>query len=511
MHCARCGQDTPTDPCVRCGAPALVSGRFQLEEQLFSDEEATTWAALDMEAGELVAITRLSADWQDGDPGDAREIVAGLCRVAHPALAGVRWGEVEPDALWFAQEYVLGESLRGPLPEDEVLDALAPVAEALAALHLRQLVHGAVRPGALVSTDAGTRLVGQGLLRQAAGLPAAGTAYIPPECLLEPPADVYALGITAVALLTGQVPQPGQVRWEVEALHVRGVTQEVLQAMLLPAPELRPAAADLVPLLRACRQAEPAPPRREPAPRHQHAHQSQEPAPPKQGTSLLTLMVWVVLIGVGGAVFAAFFAEEEPQEPEPIPVRTAGSLFGVPLGSTPEQVRAHRLELAASPALPAGEVLPSEEVAQRTGVSWGVGMEGMSLAGTVREEGIALDCTWVFAVDYQLSQVRCEPVAGVDEYLLGQTLEAELAAGWGGGEYATEEGGSWLRWTWEDASAELHRPPGLELTLRSRAHQELVERLRARADAEAELLVPALPGSLPEDAPEDRFNHLGSR
>ncbi len=319
MHCARCGQDTPTDPCERCGAPALVAGRFQLEEELFSDAEATTWAGLDLQAGELVAITRLSADWEAGDPGDAQQIIDGLCRVAQPSLARVRWGEVGPDTLWFAQEYVLGESLRGPLPEDEVLEALGFAAEALAALHRLLLAHGAVRPGSLVSTDSGVMLVGQGLLRLAAGLPPAGKAYAAPERFLEPPADLFALGITAVALLTGEVPQPNRARQVVEALPVRGVTKEVLLALLLPDSELRPHAADLPPLLLACRMTEPYVPS---TPHHEEdefecSRASQRDAPARGRISLLTLMVWVVIIGIGAAVMMANYAEDVPQEPVP--------------------------------------------------------------------------------------------------------------------------------------------------------------------------------------------------
>lgn len=115
----------------------------------------------------------------------------------------------------------LGKVLEGgePVPVDATLAVIRAVADALAALHGRGVVHGDVRPSSVLCAHGSfgfsdVRLVGAGIASALGVGPAGGAsgdvAYISPECIMGDPAtpatDVYALGVLAYRLLTGRLP-----------------------------------------------------------------------------------------------------------------------------------------------------------------------------------------------------------------------------------------------------------------------------------------------------------------
>src|SRR5262249_54830742 len=112
----------------------------------------------------------------------------------------------------------------GPLSPERVRQVLVEVLGALAFLHERGLIHGAVKPRNLFFTEQGRVLLADGLgIRLNAegraqdgqalfvGLDAEEGKYLAPECLdgkadrVGPQSDLYALGLTVLELLLGGV------------------------------------------------------------------------------------------------------------------------------------------------------------------------------------------------------------------------------------------------------------------------------------------------------------------
>jgi serine/threonine-protein kinase len=194
-------------------------------------------------------------------------------------------------------EYIAGEDLRrrirrdGPLPPNVAANLVAQVADALAYLHGRGVVHGDVKPGnLLVPADGGpVRLADFGVARRVgrgAGDPEQADGRFPsasaeksastvrathatPEYVAaevvagEPPtpaADVYALGIVIFELLCGRSPYRGGPPAQVLRRHgscapvpppgLPPVVWPVIEACLAVDPARRPGAAAVASRLR---------------------------------------------------------------------------------------------------------------------------------------------------------------------------------------------------------------------------------------------------------------------
>ncbi|MFN8525398.1 MAG: serine/threonine-protein kinase [Chloroflexota bacterium] len=128
---------------------------------------------------------------------------------------------------YLVMDLVEGVSLRelvrasGPLPLERVVRIIEQLAAALDFAHAHGVIHRDVKPAnVLVGPDDHVTLVDFGIARAASelGVTAIGQIvgtpeYIAPEVVVEgevtPQADLYALGIVAYELLTGQVPFSG--------------------------------------------------------------------------------------------------------------------------------------------------------------------------------------------------------------------------------------------------------------------------------------------------------------
>ncbi|RFZ63319.1 Serine/threonine-protein kinase PknI [Mycobacterium marinum] len=146
-------------------------------------------------------------------------------RLYHPHIVEVRaHGELD-GRLWIAMDYIegidVGQLMRdrfpAVLPVGEVLEIVAPVADALDYAHQRGLVHGDVKPADIVMTNAGEgqpRILLKGFgIAAPHGAPGDATGFVAPEQLTGAEADgrsdQYALAATAMILLTGAAPGSG--------------------------------------------------------------------------------------------------------------------------------------------------------------------------------------------------------------------------------------------------------------------------------------------------------------
>ncbi len=210
--------------------------------------------ARDLRSGQLVAIKRLLGRCSELDLARFQQEAQAGQRVRHPNVAALL--DTGQDALgpYLVFELVegrdLGQVLRtdGPLPDRRVAELGLALTGALAHAHAQGVLHRDLKPSnVLLDGDGRPRLTDFGLARLAGrgqSLTATGDllgtpVYMAPEQAMAdkarvgPATDVYGLGATLFALLTGRPPALGA-----------NVT-EVLQAVVHdppPAPhQLRPA------------------------------------------------------------------------------------------------------------------------------------------------------------------------------------------------------------------------------------------------------------------------------
>jgi eukaryotic-like serine/threonine-protein kinase len=162
------------------GAPVLIAGRYQLNHRVATDRFAEVWHGTDVELARPVAVKLLHA--KAGDDNAVTEFRTGACRagsLTHEGLVRV-FDYYEPEAPdstecpFLVMEYVDGQSLAsqlraGPLGEGRVVEVIAQVSAALAAVHEAGLTHGDIRPEKiLLSSDGAAKIFGFSGTRPAA-------------------------------------------------------------------------------------------------------------------------------------------------------------------------------------------------------------------------------------------------------------------------------------------------------------------------------------------------------
>jgi eukaryotic-like serine/threonine-protein kinase len=152
-----------------------------------------------------------------------RREVAAARRVSGRFTARLIDADVDGPEPWLATEYIDGPSLKqrvaqdGPMAADSVLDLVADLAQALAAIHAAGLVHRDLNPQNVLLAEDGPRVIDFGIARAAGAsrLTATGNvigtlAFMSPEQALGhtagPPSDVFSLGSVLVFAATGQGP-----------------------------------------------------------------------------------------------------------------------------------------------------------------------------------------------------------------------------------------------------------------------------------------------------------------
>jgi len=202
--------------------------RYDMGEMLGEGATARVFRATDKTDKRRVALkvlrTELGKDKQKVETF-VREAKL-LLELAHPhVVKGLRVAR-EGETFYFAMEELPGQCLqdmlreRGRLDEASALAITADVADALAALHARGLVHRDVKPGNVIwSEERGAVLIDLGFATdggtaQATETTAGTVHYIAPEQArgsegLDVRADIYALGATLYHLVTGSLPFDG--------------------------------------------------------------------------------------------------------------------------------------------------------------------------------------------------------------------------------------------------------------------------------------------------------------
>ena len=227
--------------------PAHVPG-YTVDGPLGTD--GTMWAGHEDATGARVALRLLPL----ADPAArerARREVALLTAVDHPHVLPLLGVVDVSEALVLVLENAEGGSLddllaaRGTLPAGEVVTACAPIAQALAELHARGLVHGQVIPANVLFSGDGRPMLGNfGTGPLSAGRSPGSAGMAPPEILAghppRPGSDVFGLAAVAIRALTGYFPQ--------QAVILPGIppaTQSAFAQAMHPDPSRRPSAESL--------------------------------------------------------------------------------------------------------------------------------------------------------------------------------------------------------------------------------------------------------------------------
>jgi serine/threonine-protein kinase len=172
-----------------------------------------------------------------------REILLAA-RLQHPHIVPVLSAGESGGSPYFTMPFVEGESLRarlarrGELPVTEAIRLLREIASALAYAHERGIVHRDIKPdnvlvsgGSAMVTDFGVaKALSASSNAESSGMTSLGVAlgtpaYMAPEQASADPnvdhrADIYAFGVLAYELLTGQPPFVGRTPQNLLAAHV---------------------------------------------------------------------------------------------------------------------------------------------------------------------------------------------------------------------------------------------------------------------------------------------------
>jgi len=253
-----------------------IAGRYRLERLLGHGGMADVYRAVDESGGPPVAIKVVRST----DPELARRITREARAVEgfdHPGLVRLLGTGVHDRHAYMVMELVEGPTLaerlrRGPLAPDRCATLGASLADALAYVHRRGVVHRDVKPAnVLLGPGSRVRLADFGIAQvlDASAATVTGTtlgtaAYMAPEQLghhrVGPEADLWALGAMLLECMTGRRAFEGTPA-EVVARRLAGAVPSpdglpapwrmLLSSMMDPDPARRPEAAEVTDMLHA--------------------------------------------------------------------------------------------------------------------------------------------------------------------------------------------------------------------------------------------------------------------
>jgi len=206
-----------------------LDGRYRVATEIATGGTSTVYRGLDTRLDRPVAVKVMDSRYAGDQQFLTRFQMEArtVARLKDPGLVAVYDQGLDGRHPFLVMELVEGGTLRellterGPMPPHAVAAVLRPVLGGLAAAHRAGLVHRDVKPeNVLISDEGEVKIVDFGLVRAvaAAGITSTsvilGTAaYLSPEQVRDgdasPRSDVYAAGIVAYELLTGQTPFSG--------------------------------------------------------------------------------------------------------------------------------------------------------------------------------------------------------------------------------------------------------------------------------------------------------------
>lgn len=233
----------------------LLDKRYQVGQRLGEGGMSYVYRAQDVETGRLVAV-KILLPKLSRDPSSIerlrREATIAM-RLDHPNVCPIlRLGETPDRLLYLVMPYLEGEPLseheskRGPFPVAEAIPLLVQMCHGLQHAHELQIIHRDLKPENIMLVPDNDRrasfpfravVMDFGLAKErragpeVAKLTATGIVLGTPEFMspeqirgkpLDGRSDVYALGVLAFEMLTGQLPFAGKTSQETMIARLRG-------------------------------------------------------------------------------------------------------------------------------------------------------------------------------------------------------------------------------------------------------------------------------------------------
>jgi predicted Ser/Thr protein kinase len=198
-------QDSTLTPVV---APGSQMGPYRIVAQIGEGGMGTVYKARDTRLDRIVALKVSKEKFSERFEHEARAVAA----LNHPNICTLY--DVGPDYL--VMEYVEGSTLKGPLPVSQALKYAGQICEALDAAHQKGITHLDLKPGNILVTKSGVKLLDFGLARIEGGKSSTVTigavkgtpAYMAPEQWDGKPgdarSDIFAFGCVLYEMLTGK-------------------------------------------------------------------------------------------------------------------------------------------------------------------------------------------------------------------------------------------------------------------------------------------------------------------
>jgi eukaryotic-like serine/threonine-protein kinase len=182
-------------------------GPYEILAPIGAGGMGEVWKARDTRLDRIVAIKRLKGQHTARFEQEARAIAA----LNHPHICQIH--DIGPDYL--VLEYIEGQPLKGPMTAPDAMRAALQIAAALEAAHAKGILHRDLKPGNILMTAAGAKLLDFGLAKLVSDEDATQTIgvsgtplYMSPEQAegrtLDARSDVFSLGAVLYELLAGR-------------------------------------------------------------------------------------------------------------------------------------------------------------------------------------------------------------------------------------------------------------------------------------------------------------------
>lgn len=219
-------------------APEARLGKFRFIRRLGEGGMGEVWLAHDEERGLPIALKILTGV-RDSDRDRFERESTLASQLDHPHIVKVyEAGEIEGNA-YISMQYIPGESLNDKLDDpQEAARIIAGIADALQAAHDRGIIHRDIKPDNLIRTPEGAVYLSDFGLALGSEDPRTSTsqsgtilgtpAFMAPELARGHPrdastrSDIYSLGATLYALLSGNAPFTGDNLYDIIARIVDG-------------------------------------------------------------------------------------------------------------------------------------------------------------------------------------------------------------------------------------------------------------------------------------------------
>ena len=222
------GSAEPTQAGASPSARIRYFGDYEIIRELARGGMGVVFLARQVSLNRPVALKMILAG-QLADETDVRRFYTeaeAAANLDHPGIVPIYEVGQHEGQHYFSMGFVEGQSLSqrladGPLPPREAAELMVKVAEAIEYAHRRGVIHRDLKPAnILLDRNGNPRVTDFGLAKKLegdSGLTGSGQimgtpSYMPPEQAggnrgeVGPAADVYALGATLYALVTGRPP-----------------------------------------------------------------------------------------------------------------------------------------------------------------------------------------------------------------------------------------------------------------------------------------------------------------